>query len=131
MSITSPADEHNGGAQWMGYWRSRREARLRELVTPEVVAEFRRDPHGGEGRSLPLREALNYLRMQPIEERVFVYAEVPFERYRLGTLHARRGAPPEIDYETEYATENEAIAAVFERRLATIGIGADGAGEGR
>jgi hypothetical protein len=131
MSITSPTDEHNGGAQWMEYWRRRREARLREFVTPEVVAEFRADPHGAAGRSLPLREALNYLRMQPIEERVFVYAEVPFERYRLGVLRAGRGAPPEIDYGTEYATEGEAIAAVFERRLAKVGVDVDGAGESR
>jgi hypothetical protein len=131
MSITSPSDEHNGVAEWMEYWRGRREARLRELVTPAVVAEFRGDPHGAEGRSLALREALNYLRMQPIEDRVFVYAEVPFERYRLGLLRDGRGAPPEIDQATEYATENEAIAAVFERRLAMIGIEFEGAGEAR
>ena len=92
MSITSPAEEHNGAEQWMTYWRRRREAQLREMVTPEILEEFRADPHGARGRSKALAQILNYMRMQPIEDRVFAYAEVPFERYRLGSMHAELAA---------------------------------------
>jgi hypothetical protein len=122
MSITSPADEHNGAEQWMEHWRRRREAQLRELVTPEVLEEFRLDPHGARGRTTALAQILNFLRMQPIEDRVFAYAEVPFERYKLGSMHAERGVPPEIDEGATFATEDEAIYAVFVRRLELLGI---------
>lgn len=122
MSITSPADEHNGAEQWMEYWRRRREAQLREMVMPEILEEFRADPHGARGRTKALAQILNFIRMQPIEDRVFAYAEVPFERYRLGSMHAERGVPPEIDESTTFATEGEAIYAVFVRRLELLGI---------
>jgi branched-chain amino acid transport system permease protein len=122
MSITSPAEEHNGAEQWMTYWRRRREAQLREMVTPEVLEEFRADPHGARGRSKALAQILNYMRMQPIEDRVFAYAEVPFERYRLGSMHAERGVPPEIDAGETFATEDEAIYGVFVRRLENLGL---------
>ena len=122
MSITSPADEHNGAEQWMEYWRRRREAQLRELITPAVLEEFRADPHGARGRSTALAQTLNFIRMQPIEDRVFAYAEVPFERYRLGSMHAERGVPPEIDESATFATEDEAIYAVFVRRLELLGL---------
>jgi branched-chain amino acid transport system permease protein len=122
MSITNPADEHNGAEQWMEYWRRRREAQLREMVTPEILEEFRADPHGARGRSQALAQVLNFMRMQPIEDRVFAYAEVPFERYRLGSMHAERGVPPEIDESETFPTENEAIFGVFVRRLEQLGI---------
>jgi hypothetical protein len=122
MSITSPSEEHNGAEQWIEYWRRRRGAQLRELVTPEIIEEFRLDPHGARGRSKALAQVLNFLRMQPIEDRVFAYAEVPFERYRLGSMHAERGVPPAIDEGATYATEDEAIYAVFVRRLEMLGL---------
>ena len=97
-------------------------AHLRELVTPETLAEFRADPHGARGRSQALAQVLNFIRMQPIEDRVFAYAEVPFRRYKLGSMHAERGVPPEIDASATYATEDEPIYAVFVRRLELLGI---------
>jgi hypothetical protein len=122
MSITSPTEEHNGAEQWMTYWRRRRGAQLREMVTPEILEEFRADPHGARGRSQALAEILNFMRMQPIEDRVFAYAEVPFQRYRLGSMHAERGVPPELDAEPTFATEDEAIYGVFVRRLKDLGL---------
>jgi hypothetical protein len=122
VSITQPSEQHNGVTDWIDYFTRRRVAELRELVTPEVLAEFRADPHGARGRSAALAQTLNFIRMQPIEDRVFAYAEVPFERYKLGSMHAERGVPPEIDDSRTFATEEEAIYAVFTRRLELLGL---------
>lgn len=122
MSITQPSEERNGVAEWLDYFTRRRVGELREMVTPAVLAEFRADPHGARGRSKALAQTLNFLRMQPIEDRVFAYAEVPFGRYRLGSMHAERGLPPEIDESRVFATEEEAIYAVFVRRLELLGL---------
>jgi hypothetical protein len=122
MSITQPSEEHNGGEQWMEYFRRRRIAQLAEMVTPAVLEEFRADPHGAKGRTKALAYLLNFMRMQPLEDRVFAYAEVPFEAYRLGSMHAERGVAPEIDTSETYASEDEAIYAVFVRRLELLGI---------
>lgn len=122
MSVTQPSEERNGGAQWIEYFTARRIAQLREMVTPEILEEFRADPHGARGRSQALAQILNFMRMQPIEDRVFAYAEVPFQRYHLGSMHAERGVPPEIDESVTYATENEAIYGVFVRRLEELGL---------
>jgi hypothetical protein len=122
VSITQPSEERNGGAQWVEYFTGRRIAQLREMVTAEIVAEFRADPHGARGRSKALAQVLNFMRMQPIEDRVFAYAEVPFERYRLGSMHAERGVPPEIDAGETFASEDEAIYGVFVRRLELLGL---------
>lgn len=122
MSLTQPSQERNGEARWIEYFRRRRIAELRELITPEAVEEFRADPHGARGRSKALAHALNFMRMQPIEGRVFAYAEVPFQRYRLGSMRAERGVAPEIDEGETFATEEEAIFAVFLRRLEMLGL---------
>jgi branched-chain amino acid transport system permease protein len=130
VSITQPSEEHNGVARWTEYFTGRRIAQLREMITPEILEEFRADPHGARGRSQALAQVLNFMRMQPIEDRVFAYAEVPFERYRLGSMHAERGVPPEIDESETFATENEAIFGVFVRRLEQLGIAPEkGAGD--
>ncbi len=122
MSVTQPSEERNGVTDWIDYFTRRRTAELRELVTPEIFEEFRLDPHGARGRSQALAQVLNFIRMQPIEDRVFAYAEVPFQRYKLGSMHAERGVPPEIDESRTFATEDEAIYAVFVRRLEMLGI---------
>jgi hypothetical protein len=122
VSVTQPSEERNGSAQWIEYFTRRRIAQLRELITPEVLEEFRTDPHGARGRSQALAQTLNFIRMQPIEDRVFAYAEVPFERYKLGSMHAERGVPPAIDESATFATEDEAIYAVFVRRLELLGL---------
>lgn len=122
MTITQPDQERNGSAQWIEYFTQRRISQLREMVTPEVVEEFRADPHGARGRTKALAQVLNFMRMQPLEDRIFAYAEVPFERYRLASMHAERGVPPDIEDGETFASENEAIYGVFVRRLEQLGI---------
>jgi branched-chain amino acid transport system permease protein len=122
MSVTQPDQEMNGAPDWTAYFMKRRIEQLRKMYTPEIVEEYKTDPHGARGRSKELSQILNFLRMQPLEDRIFAYAEVPFEIYRLATMHAERGVAPEVDMTVSFPNENEAIHEVFVRRLKNLGI---------
>jgi len=106
----------------MEFFSQRRLEQLKPWITPELLAEYRADPNGAHGRSKELGQVLNFLRSRPLENKVFAYAEVPFERYRLGMLHAERGVAPDIDMTATYPTEDEALYAVFVRRLEMLGL---------
>jgi hypothetical protein len=122
MSVTQPDQEMNGAPEWISYFMQRRTEQLREMYSPAVIEEYNADPHGARGRSKELSQILNFMRMQPLEDRVFAYAEVPFEVYRLATMHAERGAAPDVDMSVSFPNENEAIREVFARRLKSLGI---------
>ncbi len=129
MPLTEPAELRDHADDWMAFFNEHRREELRAVVTPEIVEEFRLDPHGARGRSLVLRQTLNYLRMQPIEGRVFAYAAEPFRTYHLAVLKEVRGAPPTIMTDVAYPTEEEAIAAAFVKRLELVGILDDNEGK--
>lgn len=120
MSLTGRTECHDRSEVITGRFNERRKRELRRLATPEVVAEFRRDVEGRTPRSLALRHLLNFMRMTPIEGRVFAYAAAPFSEYYVGRLRGARGASPEIDESTRYSTEADAVFAAFMRRLADI-----------
>ncbi|MBO0729662.1 MAG: hypothetical protein J2P57_10420 [Acidimicrobiaceae bacterium] len=93
-------------------------AYLRALVTPEIVDEHRRQPAGH--HSPALAQVLAYFRQQPTPGKLAVLAAVPGQQWdviRLGPL----GAPHEV-VETGFQREDDALHAVFLRRLAEAGI---------
>jgi hypothetical protein len=102
-------------------FHARRDREICELATAEVIDEFRADVEGKKPRSLALRQILNYQRMTPIEGRSFAYAAEPFATYFVGTLRGGRGVSPDIRDEHSYASENEAVFAVFVTRLRVMG----------
>jgi len=90
--------------------------RLRPLITPEVVAEHSRDPLGQ--HSEPLQRLLNYLGSLPIDGKLITEhdgADHWFVSRLVGfpAIGADRILGP-------YQSENEAIDAVFRRRLLEV-----------
>ncbi len=87
--------------------------RLRPLVTAEIVAEHSRDPLGQ--HSEPLQRLLNYLGSLPIDGKLITEHD--------GADHwfvSRLVGYPAIRVDRvlgPYSSENEAIDAVFRRRL--------------
>lgn len=96
----------------------RQRAELRALVTDEVVAEHRANPTGAKGpQSEPLRRLLNYFRRMPQAGKYVVVAVRRWEEYRLGRLSGVRGIAPTVLEGPSFATEDEALHAVFEARV--------------
>jgi hypothetical protein len=121
MPLTGHTPCQDRAEVWAAMFHERRDREICDLATPEVVEELRNDVEGKAGRSLALRQVLNYLRMTPIEGRSFAYAAEPFAKYHVGVLRGGRGESPTIDESATYATENDAIFAVFITRLRAMG----------
>ncbi len=123
MPLTDPRRYRDRTADWMAWFSAARRARLRSLVTPELIAEHAADPAGyGTRHGAALQEVLVALRSAPTVGKPFAWIEVPYRRYRLGTLQGR-GTAPVIDRRTLYRSEAEAIHAVFLARLEWLGLG--------
>jgi hypothetical protein len=121
MPLTTPTGCRDHEQDWSVTFHRRRGAEINALATAEVIEEFRRDTDGASRRSLDLRQVLNYVRMTPIEGRHFAYAAASFHRYHVGVLSQVRGAAPVIDESVSYASESEAVFAVFVMRLRQLG----------
>jgi hypothetical protein len=59
---------------------------------------------------------LNYFRNRPIIGKEFVYAVRPYEEYKVGVVTGR-GEPAAMLDDRTFATEEEAVHAVFLRRV--------------
>lgn len=120
--------------------RAEIERALAELVTPALVAEHRRQPIGT--HSPALAWVLAYLRQAPTAGKLVVHARRPAPGdagragdsgpgpYSLVKLSGQPGGPHE-QLAGRFATEEEALHAVFLRRLSDYGLdrgGATGAG---
>lgn len=93
-------------------------ARLRGLITDELISEHEENPLGFRGRhSSNLQFVLNYFRRAPQAGKYIIVASVPWQEYRIGVLSGARGAPPEVLEEPVFATEEEAIHGVFLSRV--------------
>ena len=93
-------------------------AYLRDLVTPDLVEEHRRQPVGH--HSPALAQVLAYFRQQATPGKLAVLAVVPARQWdviRLGPL----GAPHEV-VEPGFQREDDALHAVFLRRLSEAGV---------
>ncbi len=126
MPVSNPNDYRDKTADFMDFFARTRQRALAPLVDAALIAEHREDPRGGDTpHSHALQDVLNHLHYMPTDGKSFAYAEQPYRQYRLGVLRAR-GTPPVIFDDRSYASEREAVHAVFMARLAKLGLIADG-----
>ncbi len=94
---------------------------LRPLVTPELVAQHRRNPRGPHSHELTL--VLNFVRGPAfaMDRKPFVHLRQPYNEYGLA-LMTGRGEPAVLLEDTSYSSEREAIHAAFLQRLAAYGL---------
>lgn len=90
-------------------------ARLRALVSDELIEAHRANPPGPHGDAL--ERLLNYFRRAAMADKYAILAVRPFAEYRVVALSGRRGVRPRIVDERNYPTENAAQHAVFLRRV--------------
>jgi hypothetical protein len=95
--------------------------RVLALLTDDVIAEHGANPAGP--HSDALQRVLRYLRRAPVPGKYVIVAVRPWQEYRLGRLTGVRGEAPVVLDEGPYATEQEAMHAVFLRRVADLRAG--------
>lgn len=91
---------------------------IRHLITPELVAEYERDPR------LPsddLTRVMEYLGRAPLEGKYVVVAVESFSDYRIGVLGGTAGTPVEIG-DRPYESSRAAKHAIFLQRLRNLGV---------
>ena len=89
--------------------------RLRDWISPEIIAEHERKPLGQ--HTDHLERMLNYFRKAPIPDKYAVYCEEPFARYRVVALSGLPGVPPRVVDDKVYESLDAAYHAVFLRRV--------------
>lgn len=99
--------------------------RTAALVTDAVIAEHEADPAGP--HSDQLQRVLRYMRRAPIPGKYVVVAVRPWHEYRVAVLTGVHGEAPTVLDDGPYATEEEAMHAVFLRRVADLLTGGTGA----
>lgn len=107
------------------YERFDRDARARilALLTDEaLIAEHGANPLGP--HSDALQRVLRYLRRALVPGKYVIVAVRPWQEYRLATLTGVRGEAPVVLDDGPYATQQEAMHAVFLRRVADLQAGA-------
>lgn len=90
--------------------------KLKDLITPELIAEHQRDPLGH--HSDALARVLNYFRRGEMADKYVIHRMVPAEeRFRIMAVSGARGMPPRVVDDREYADIKEAYHAVFLLRV--------------
>ena len=126
MPIDDPGKYRDRTGDWMAFFNDVRSRELSAMLSPEIIEEHRKDPRGQETRhSEILQQILNHIHNMPTDGKSFAYAEVPHRAYKMGIMHAR-GVPPTMFHDTVYASEKEAVHAVFLQRLEQLGIAPGG-----
>ncbi|MEK6443725.1 hypothetical protein [Pseudonocardia sp. T1-2H] len=95
------------------------------LVTEDVIAEHGANPAGP--HSDPLQRVLRYMRRAPVPGKYVIVAVRPWREYRMAALTGVHGEAPEVLDDGPFATEEEAMHAVFLRRVADLRATAEGA----
>lgn len=122
MPVIDPARYRDKTAAWSEFFLRQRAAELAPLVTTDVLAEHLADPRGArQPHSHALRQILDFIHNQPTDGKSFAYAATPYAEYKLGMMHAR-GTVPTIDDDETFASEREAVHAVFLERLRRLGL---------
>lgn len=128
MPIRNPNDYRDKSADWLALYAAKRREALAPRVTPALLHEHEADPRGGDTpHGSDLQDVLNHVHNMPTDGKSFAYAEVPYERYRVGIMHARGAAPSWPDTRV-FTSEREAVHAVFLARLRTLGLVSDAEG---
>ncbi|MFC5996230.1 hypothetical protein ACFQE5_18655 [Pseudonocardia hispaniensis] len=88
---------------------------MTELLTDDLIAEHAANPAGP--HSDALQRVLRYLRRAPIPGKYVIVAVEPWKEYRIGVLTGVRGEAPEVLDDGPFSTEEEALHAVFRKRV--------------
>ena len=92
--------------------------RTSSLITDAVIAEHETNPAGP--HSDELQRVLRYMRRAPLPGKYVIVAVRPWQEYRLAALTGVHGQAPTVLDDGPYATEEEAMHAVFLRRVADL-----------
>jgi branched-chain amino acid transport system permease protein len=96
-------------------FRKQLRERLKDMATPEVIEEHRRNPLGQHSDSLD--RILNYFRRAPLPDKYIIVTVDSFQAYKVVALSGVRGIPPREVDDRIYPSLDEAYHAVFLRRL--------------
>ena len=90
-------------------------AHLRTLITPALIAEHRASPLGQ--HSDDLERVLNYFRRSALAGKYALFELEPDRTYKIVIFGDRSGGLPEDLDGTIYSDKNEAVHAIFLRRV--------------
>lgn len=90
-------------------------ARLRALLTPELIAEHEAHPLGP--HSDALQRVLNYFRQQPQPGKYILVAVRPWEEYRIAVLSGERGRLHRVLDDERFSSEEAGLHGIFLRRV--------------
>ncbi|GAA1854850.1 hypothetical protein [Brevibacterium marinum] len=117
MPYTSPEQLRDHNDDWLDYYYLRRGRDILNMIDEELIDEHRKNPEQSETyHSAKLHEVLNYFRALPVLGKTFAYAEVPYQRYRLGVVTERGKEARWVD-DGVYASEQEAVHGILKYRI--------------
>lgn len=96
-------------------WDARTRESLRSLITDGLIAEHRGQPRGQ--HSDTLARVLNYFRRAPLTRKYVVVCIRPHVEWKIAELSGVRGDPPRVIDDRSFASEAEALHAVFLQRV--------------
>jgi branched-chain amino acid transport system permease protein len=88
---------------------------LKELISPEIIEEHRRQPLGQHSEAL--ERVLLYFRRTKMEDKYALHAAGPKGPYKIIAFSGVRGVSPRLVDDREFPTLDEAYHAVFMRRV--------------
>jgi branched-chain amino acid transport system permease protein len=88
---------------------------LKELISPEIIEEHRRQPLGQHSEAL--ERVLLYFRRTKMEDKYALHAAGPTGPYKIIAFSGVRGVSPRLVDDREFPTLDEAYHAVFMRRI--------------
>jgi hypothetical protein len=100
-------------------FQRRLRARVRGLLTPELIAEHEANPLGPHSDSL--QRVLNYFRQQPQPGKYILVAVKPWEEYRIAALSGRRGELHKVLEDERFESEDAGLHGIFLRRVRDLG----------
>jgi branched-chain amino acid transport system permease protein len=90
--------------------------RLKGMITPDLIAEHKRDPLGH--HSDALSRVLNFFRRGEMADKYVIHRMKPAEeRFRIMAVSGSRGMPPRVVDDREYTDIKDAYHAVFLLRV--------------
>lgn len=96
-------------------WDAKQRAKIKALITDELIAEHEAKPLGQ--HSDTLERILQYFRRQPQAGKYIIVATKPWQEYRIGVLSGVRGEPATLLDGPTFASEEEAMHGIFLQRV--------------
>jgi hypothetical protein len=99
-------------------WGAQQRDRIQALITDELIEEHRAKPIGQHSDALD--RVLQYFRRQPTAGKYVIVMTRPWNEYKIGVWPANRGDRVEVLEDETYSTEDDALHAVFLRRVGDL-----------